>query len=85
VSDYMEEEYIFNADEVPSLEEAPPEMRVNILMTQLLMTVEHLATLKKEIDVAMAQIMGTEPEHHHHEHGDECCSNPDCKNKVEEE
>jgi len=49
------------------------------------MTVEHLATLKKEIDVAMAQIMGTEPEHHHHEHGDECCSNPDCKNKVEEE
>lgn len=63
----MEDEYIFNADEVPSLEEAPPEMRVNILMTQLLMTVEHLATLKKEIDVAMAQIMGTP-----HVHGPDC-------------
>ena len=86
VSDYMEEEYIFNADEVPSLEEAPPEMRVNILMTQLLMTVEHLATLKKEIDVAMAQIMGTPHTHTHaHEHGEECCDNPDCENKTEEE
>ena len=82
----MEEEYIFNADEVPSLEEAPPEMRVNILMTQLLMTVEHLATLKKEIDVAMAQIMGTPHTHTHaHEHGEECCDNPDCENKTEEE
>ena len=82
----MEEEYIFNADEVPSLEEAPPEMRVNILMTQLLMTVEHLATLKKEIDVAMAQIMGTPHIHTHaHEHGEECCDNPDCENKTEEE
>ena len=86
VSDYMEDEYIFNADEVPSLEEAPPEMRVNILMTQLLMTVEHLATLKKEIDVAMGQIMGTPDEHHdHHHHGDECCSNPDYENKTTEE
>lgn len=81
----MNEEYIFNADEIPSLEDAPPEMRVNILMTQLLMTVEHLGTLKKEIDIAMAQIMSSGPEHHHHEHGDECCGNPDCENKKEEE
>jgi hypothetical protein len=84
----MNEEYVFNADEIPSLEDAPPEMRVNILMTQLLMTAEHLGTLKKEIDIAMAQIMGSGPEHgheHSHEHGDECCANPDCENKKEEE
>ncbi len=44
--------------------------------------------LKKEIDIAMAQIMGSGPEHgheHSHEHGDECCANPDCENKKEEE
>ena len=82
----MQDEYIFNADEVPSLEDAPPEMRVNILMTQLLMTVEHLASLKKEIDIAMGQIMGDNQGHQgHHHHGDECCANPDCENKTEEE
>jgi hypothetical protein len=86
----MQDEYIFNADEVPSLEDAPPEMRVNILMTQLLMTVEHLASLKKEIDIAMGQIMGDNQGHHdhhdhNHDHGDECCANPDCENKTEEE
>ena len=85
----MQDEYIFNADEVPSLEDAPPEMRVNILMTQLLMTVEHLASLKKEIDIAMGQIMGDNQGYQghqgHHHHGDECCANPDCENKTEEE
>jgi len=81
----MQDEYIFNADEVPSLEDAPPEMRVNILMTQLLMTVEHLASLKKEIDIAMGQIMGDNHHDHNHDHGDECCANPDCENKTEEE
>ena len=63
----MEEEYIFNADEVPPLSEAPAEMRVNILMTQLLMTVEHLTALKAEIDSAMSELMGNA-----HVHGPDC-------------
>jgi hypothetical protein len=35
----------------------------------------------------MGQIMGDNQGHHdhNHDHGDECCANPDCENKTEEE
>ena len=71
----------------------PAPMRVNMLINELLLMVDHMSHLRGLIDETMKELMegvghvhdenGDHEHEHEHEHGDECCGNPDCDNKEE--
>lgn len=75
--------------------ELPAEIRVNVLLNEMLNLVEHMTQIKQMIDHTMAELAGNDPHAHvhdencNHDHDpikadDECCDDPDCSSKEEE-
>ena len=75
--------------------ELPAEIRVNVLLNEMLNLVEHMTHLKQMIDQTMSELAGNDPHHHvhdencNHDHDsvrvdDSCCGDPDCSSKEEE-
>jgi len=63
----MAEENTLEVPEGMNPEEMPPELRINVLMNELLMMVDHMTNLRTRIDDTMKELMEGV-----HEHGPEC-------------
>ncbi|MHA1290471.1 MAG: hypothetical protein ACTSPB_24070 [Candidatus Thorarchaeota archaeon] len=61
----------------------PAPMRVNMLINELLSMVDHMSNIRGLIDETMKELMESQLAGHVHEHGDDCCEDPDCENKEE--
>ena len=60
--------------------ELPAQIRVNVLLNEMLNMVEHMTQLKEMIDHTMSELAGNTP----HVHDNDCCDDPDCSSKEEE-
>ena len=71
--------------------ELPAEIRVNVLLNEMLNLVEHMTHLKNMIDKTMAELAGNDAHEHVHDENcnhdtdeseeavNDCCGSPECK------